>query len=171
MEDLFDMPNLAEALKMYGDYLVEEYRKNLKESGHFASGKLYSSLHTEIVAGGNTYDVNLYLEDYYKYVEHGRMAGNRPPINKILDWIRIKPVLPRPDKNGKLPTEEQLAFLISRSIGRIGSPGKDGLPVEPTHDLQRAMETTHNYYLGLIEQAIDKDLSEHYESLLRLVIV
>ncbi|MBQ0112015.1 MAG: hypothetical protein KBT03_02690 [Bacteroidales bacterium] len=33
-----------------------------------------------------------------------------------MQWIKIKPIVPRPGKNGKVPSLKQLAYLISRKI-------------------------------------------------------
>lgn len=62
------------------------------------------------------------MEDYFKWAENGRGPGKFPPIEKIKEWIRIKPVLPR-QINSKLPTENQLAYLISRKIALEGTKG------------------------------------------------
>jgi hypothetical protein len=44
------------------------------------------------------------LPEYWKYVEDGRKSGKYPPLETIKKWIEVKPVLPRPLANGKLPT-------------------------------------------------------------------
>ena len=60
--------------------------------------------------------------DYWKWAEYGRKPGKFPPIEKIKEWIKVKPILPRPT-DGKLPTENQLAFLIARKIATKGTKG------------------------------------------------
>lgn len=171
MDNLFEFPHLTEALAAYGDYVVEKYRENLVEGGHKASGKLMSSLHTVVNVGDHSMSVDLYLEDYYKYLERERLKGSLPPVNKILEWIRIKPILPKPDSRGKLPTEEQLAWAISKNMEKIGAPSKDGLPVEPDKPLTNALESAEINYLGNIERAIELDLEEHLTSIMEILIV
>lgn len=65
-------------------------------------------------------EIDLHLEDYYQWVEEGRKPGKMPPVKSILDWVKAKPILPRPF-GGKLPSQESLAFLIARSIGKNGT--------------------------------------------------
>ena len=69
---------------------------------------------------GGTYKIYLILQDYWKYVEYGRKPGTFPNVGKIQEWIKIKPVIPRPLTNGIVPTEKQLSFLIGRSIKEKG---------------------------------------------------
>ena len=59
-------------------------------------------------------------------MENGRQPGKFPPLDVIKQWIQIKPVIPN-IRNGKLPTLDQLTFLISRSIARNGIPPKNYL--------------------------------------------
>jgi hypothetical protein len=51
---------------------------------------------------GRYLTISLNLQDYWKYVEDGTRP-HFPPIEDILQWIKVKPVLPRKRK-GKLPT-------------------------------------------------------------------
>lgn len=68
---------------------------------------------------GRYLTISLNLQDYWKYVEDGTKP-HFPPIEDILQWIKVKPVLPRKRK-GKLPTQKQLAYLISRKISKVGT--------------------------------------------------
>lgn len=171
MDELFSFPNTEIALKEYADFIVNTYKDNLEKNGHKASGKLISGIHSVININGQAMSVDLYMEDYWKWVERGRMAGKRPPMESILNWIKLKHIVPRPDENGKLPTEKQLAFLIARSIGENGAPCVDKIPVEATHDLADSKQTTDEFYWARIEEAITKDLYDHYRSIVSMLIV
>lgn len=67
--------------------------------------------------------------DYAYYVEEGRKPGKWPPMDAIIEWMRIKRIQPR-NENGsfkKFATPkakenaiEGIAFNISRAIGRRG---------------------------------------------------
>lgn len=106
------------------------YASNLIQSGHTASGNLALNQKHYFVFDGRYYRIYLQLEDYWKYLEYGTKP-HFPPVEKIAEWIRIKPVLPRPNAKGKLPTQKQLAFLIARSISKKGT--------KPTHTLQQTI--------------------------------
>lgn len=106
------------------------YASKLKETNHIATGNLALNQKHYFVFDGRYYRIYLSLEDYWKYLEYGTKP-HFPPIEKIAEWIRIKPVLPRPNAKGKLPTQKQLAFLIARSISVKGT--------KPTHTLQQTI--------------------------------
>lgn len=167
---LFDFPNLSIALKEYGDFLVTEYKGNLEKNGHRATGQLISSIYSVINIGQNSASVELHLADYYKYLEKERLKGSLPPVNKILEWIQVKPILPRPDENGKLPTEEQLAWAIAKNMEKEGAPTRDGMPVEPTKDLGEAIGTTDEFFWGKIEEALVEDLESMFNSSISILM-
>ena len=117
------------------DSLINEfqyaYASKLQETNHYASGNLAMNQNHHFVFDGRYYRIYLSLEDYWKYLEYGTKP-HFPPVEKIAEWIRIKPVLPRPNAKGKLPTQKQLAFLIARSISIKGT--------KPTHTLQQTID-------------------------------
>lgn len=147
MEDTFE--NLMLALDEYGQAVKDLYQKRLLADDKKATGNLIDSVQCKIAYQGMNYVVFLELADYWKYVEDGRKAGKFPPVNKILDWIKVKPVLPTPMENGKLPTEEQLAFLISRKIANEG--------IEAGHQLAETVQDINRIYLPKLQEAIQKD--------------
>ena len=91
---------------------------------------------------------------YWKYIEYGRRPGKFPPPNKILDWVKIKPVIPRP-VNGIKPTEKQLAFLISRKIARDG--------IEAGNQFKEALDLCWDKNKNIISDAISLDLASNIE--------
>ena len=125
--------------------------------------KLIESVKTNVVVGDQAFEVTMRLNDYWKYVEEG-VRGSRnmssPYRNPgwkaypfILKWIEIKPVLPRPNSNGKQPTPKQLGYLITRSIVENGTQG--------SHDLQKVKDGVIPWYREKIAAALGHDM-EHY---------
>ena len=106
------------------------YASKLIDTNHTATGNLALNQKHYFVFDGRYYRIYLQLEDYWKYLENGTQP-HFPPVDKIAEWIRIKPVLPRPNAKGKLPTQKQLAFMIARSISIKGT--------KPTHTLQQTI--------------------------------
>ena len=106
--DTLKFENLELALNKFMSEFVANYKNLLLQDDKKASGNLIKSIkELEIEFETNKYVGQISLLDYWKYVEYGRRAGGKfPPRDKILNWIRIKPVIPRPI-NGIKPTEKQ----------------------------------------------------------------
>lgn len=138
-------------LDEYAEKAKELYKRKLTEKEINASYKLLNSVETTVKRNDDEFIVSINLEPYWYYVENGRGPGKFPPVSKILDWIRIKPVIPYSDSRGRLPTEEQLAFLISRKIAEQGTEGRNVL-YETVDELNR-------YYLPKLQQALDRDFA------------
>lgn len=98
-----------------------------------ASGNLSNSIETYFDIEGETYSVIIELADYWKYVEDGRRPGKFPPPNQIKDWIRFKRVVPSAKSSRKVPSTDQLAYLIGRKIATQGT--------KATHFLSETLES------------------------------
>lgn len=146
-----DFKNTLSVLNDFGKFLVEEYKDRLILNNVNASDTLYNSVTYMVKNGNNLFEVQLSLEDYWKYVENGRKPGKWPPITAIAKWVEIKPVIPRPMKNGKLPTTQQLAFLISRKIGLEG--------IKPKPLLEQSVEEVWDVMREYLEEALAKDVA------------
>lgn len=152
--------NLMETLEAYALALEEEYRGQVLDSS-YASGRLFDSVRSIISIDGEYIEVSLNLEDYWKYLEDGRSPGRFPPVDKIREWIRVKPIVPFPDSRGRVPSPDQLAFLIGRSIAENGIEGK--------HLLEKSMENTRDW-MALIDEAIEMDVREEIDEILSLIL-
>ena len=146
---LNDFRKVAEVLERYGAEFIELYKLNLVQSGRPASGKLAESLSYHVNLGTNVYAVDISLLEYWKYIENGTRP-HFPPVSAIREWIRVKPVIPRPFENGKLPTESQLAFLIARKISRVGTEG--------INDFERANDEVFARMEMSLAEAVTEDL-------------
>ena len=145
--------NLQIALNSFIEDFINTYKGLLIRDNKKASGNLISSLKpVSIEFTNNKLAASISLAAYWKYVEYGRRPGKFPPMNKILDWIKIKPVIPRPINTLKPPTEKQLAFLISRKIARDG--------IKAGNQFTEALKLTWAKYEKQISDAISKDLNE-----------
>lgn len=141
-------------LDEYAEKAEELYKRKLTDKEINASYKLLNSVETTVKRNDDEFIVSINLEPYWYYVENGRKPGRFPPVDKILEWVRIKPVIPYSDSRGRLPTEEQLAFLISRKISEQGTEGK--------HILYETVSELNNYYLPKLQQALDRDFNRFY---------
>ena len=143
--------NLERVLEEYGRELRNKYQDNLINSDRLASGELLNSVEYIVEKDNMHISVSLQLAEYWKYVEYDTKP-HWPPVDKIKEWIRVKPILPQPDKNGKLPTPDQLAYLIGRKINELGTTG--------SNDLHNAVDEVNNWFLEKIEEAITMDVEE-----------
>ena len=143
---------LISTLQEYASALAQGYKDRLITDDKVASHQLINSISTEIKVGSDSFLVIFNVVDYFKYVENGRKPGKFPPVDKILSWIRVKPVIPRPI-NGKLPTEQQLAFLIGRKIATEG--------IEAGHQLKDTVETINALYIPKLEAALQEDFDAY----------
>lgn len=150
MDKLIDLPHVQAVMEEMAIAIRNEYQDNLIRNDRIASGDLLNNIEYEITRGDFTYTIYVKMKDYWYFVENGRKAGKRPPIQNILDWIKIKPVLPRPNAKGKLPTPQQLAFAIATKIGKEGTEG--------TQDLRKATDTIWDTFEDRLYEAIDEDV-------------
>lgn len=156
-EELFNPANLLAVLEDLAKDVKENYKAQLELHDRKASGDLLDSVSTSVEVNGTVYSVWLTLADYWKYVENGTRP-HWPPKEAIDRWIRIKPVLPRPDSNGRIPTPEQLSFLIRRKIAREGTEG--------SHDLQKTEDAVLPAYEERLLEALQRDAINYIEKVL-----
>lgn len=149
---------LLHILQQYGNLIIDSYRRKLNEGGSNATGLLGNSLTTQVNAEDGIYEVTLQIQDYWKYLEYGRLPGTFPNIDAIRKWIQVKPVLPTPSSNGKIPTLEQLTFLISRKIAEKG--------IEPRYYLNNTLDEID---LTPLEEGITRSLAKQLDNELRQI--
>lgn len=146
--ELINFDNLMAVLEEYAQEVRNLYQDNLIRNDRIATGDLLNSIDYQVQFNGVAYEVQLKLEDYWKYVEEDTKP-HWPPVNKILEWISAKPIIPKADDRGRIPTPKQLAYLIGRKISRVGTEG--------THDLKDAIEVINARYRDKIVYAIGQD--------------
>ena len=118
------------------------------------------------------YVVELTLPAYWYNVEFGRPpcppSKHWVPVDALKEWIRVKPIIPRPDDRGRIPTVDQLAFLINRAINdpdrRGGNPRRPGIP--PTPLMQETVDQVNARFDPLIRAAIFKDMEVYLSEVL-----
>lgn len=147
--------------KVLEEYIVEvmkRYQDELIRDNKIATGNLLNNINYVIEKNDTQIWVGLKLEDYWKYVEYGREPGKFPPVDKIREWISAKPILPNADSRGKLPTPEQLAYLVGRKIALEG--------IEAGTQLTRTLEEFNQLYEERIIQAVSDDLDKELDIIL-----
>lgn len=148
--------NLERVLNEFADTFIELARGNLESNNSNASHALSDSIEKIIDIGEDSFSVKISLEDYWVYLENGRGPGKFPPPPAIRNWIEIKPVEPYPDARGRIPTVEQLTFLISRKIAQDGTT--------PHPFFEPAKEEAISRFSDRIDEAIIQDVEAWIES-------
>lgn len=156
--ELINFESLQKTLQDFAVDIRDRYKDVLKNNGHFTqySHQLYDSITTRLEVNGTSYQVKMDLLDYWKYVENDTKP-HFPPPSAILQWIQVKPIIPRPNEKGITPTNNQLAYLIGRKIATEGTTG--------THDLEKSKEDVLAWYKDKIEEALGHDMENYIRKL------
>lgn len=163
-EETLKLTRTIEVLNEYAQAWANAYKAELIAEGKRATGDLIRSVSGEVVIENDVYSAVLNVADYYKYVEWGRKKGGKmPPISAILKWVQVKPVIARPNTlTGLVPTQEQLAYAIAKSIQQNG--------IEPTYALRGTNNATFNAFEQRLKDALTEDLEGTAYTLVRAVI-
>lgn len=147
--------HLRKVLEQYGEYFIQQARDDLQANRTNASNLLSDTMRPIVQIFDDYMEVDIELHDYWYYVEHGRRPGKFPPVNKIKEWIQVKPVTPYANSKGRMPTVDQLAFLIGRKIATEGT--------DPQPFFEKNIKPTYEHFQEAIALAIDEDVAEYIE--------
>ena len=143
-----------EVLKEYAIELRNTLQDSYINDDRIATGDLLNSVEYIIEKDDRQIEVSLQFEEWWKYVEEDTKP-HFPPPDAMLNYIKAKPILPKPDRNGKLPTPNQLAYLIGRKISEVGTTG--------THNVRDTVRLINERYEEKIGQAISEDINNELD--------
>lgn len=149
--------NLYRVLNEFADAFIENARRNLDSNNSNASRNLYESFEKIVEIGEDYFSVKIAMADYGKYLENGRGPGKMPPVDKIAEWVEVKPLSIAPDINGRTPSVKQVAFAISKKIAEEGT--------QPQPFFEPAKEQTIRDFEDAINQAIEDDIYDYINEL------
>lgn len=167
--ELIALENLKAVLDEYAAKAAELYRAEMEKGNHNASKDLVNSVTAQVNVDGNLYEVSVSLLEYWKYLEGGSKGelsspsgavypAHFPPVSALERWIRVKPVLPRADANGRIPTTRQLAYLIGRKIKQHG--------IKPAPMLQNTIDELNREYRDRFVVALSSDVGVYINKVL-----
>ena len=165
MEQLIDFTELQQVMQDLANDIRDNYKEHLEFNDRYTergvpsgySQRLIDSVKTQVVVGDRAWEITMTLNDYWKYVEDDTKP-HFPPVNKILEWVNIKPVLRRPDANGRIPSPQSLAFLIGRAISEHGTKG--------THDLEKVKDGVIPFYKEKLATALGHDVGVYIRKIM-----
>lgn len=79
-----------DALSKIAPAKVNELKQEIKKTQKKATGKLISSVRSEITSTGTRVDLDIYAEDYAEFIHEGRAKGKFPPVQPIKNWMKVK---------------------------------------------------------------------------------
>ena len=146
IEDIIKL-SLEEKRYVYG------FSKYTGISNKVASGKLRNSVKAEVISQPNhAAIIQIYMEEYYQWVQSGRIPGKKSvPIGALLKWIKSRKLKGR-TKDGKYMTNLSFAYAISKNISKFG--------IRPANFLDISIEkiTENEQILNLLGDAGFEDL-------------
>ena len=157
MEDPIKIIGILEVCNQIADI----YRKKMDAAGYNKQGELYNFKWTTEWKD-NLFEVNFDMPPYFPFAENGRRPGKFPPPDAILKWVQFKRLVPRPGRDGKVPSTNQLVYLISRKIATKGTEGKHLF--EKTLD-DPNLDNLADKLVELITAEFEKEIEKYIESL------
>lgn len=166
MTDLTDIKDIKDICQQ----IVDVYKAKMEQADYNKQGKLYNFTWVAEMQG-SYFQIYFNLPDYWEYAEFGTRgtetglpSRKMPPIGPILKWIQYKRLIPRPGRNGKIPTTQQLAFAVSKHIQKYGTEGKYLLQetIDDTYDtlVDQLVDAITNELTKEIEKELEKDIEE-----------
>jgi hypothetical protein len=108
-----------EILEQFGQSLLPEIKAVSKRFAPSVESEVKGSdLHLTLEITASEHIITLI--DGRKPTRPNAPAGNPNLQQILLAWIKEKGIAPRADKNGRVPTLEQLSFAISKSMHMYG---------------------------------------------------
>ena len=141
--------------------IADIYRKKMDAADYNKQGELYNFKWTTEWKD-NLFEVHFDLPSYFQFAENGRRPGKFPPPDAILKWVQFKRIVPRPGRDGKVPSTNQLVYLISRKIATKGTEGKHLF--EKTLD-DPNLDNLANKLVELITKEFEKEIEKYIETL------
>ena len=157
MEDPIKIIGITEVCNQIAD----SYRKKMDAADYNKQGELYNFKWTTEWKG-NLFEVHFDLPPYFYFAENGRRPGKFPPPDAILKWVQFKRLVPRPGRDGKVPSTNQLVYLISRKIATKGTEGKHLF--EKTLD-DPNLDNFADKLVELITAEFEKEIEKYMETL------
>lgn len=120
---------IKEILDRYGEKVVSALNDNLEFKKNIASGDLAKSIRFKVFSVSDVHTFELFIDDYYKWVDKGRKSGKRPPIAPILKWLSYKQlsgvVNSKKAKAGVVKGNalKSMAYAVATNIGKHGTKG------------------------------------------------
>lgn len=154
-----EFTNIERVLQKYSDAIIA----SLESKGIKRTSNLSQSLEVSKDVQPLKTIFEVLANEYWYYIDQGRgKTENGEPPGEVKEaikrWIRREGIKAE-ERNGRTPTEDQLAFLITRKIHREGFPGRDfvsGPTAEIESELDKAFEEDTNIFFSKFAEEVLK---------------
>jgi hypothetical protein len=129
LDGTFIPKSLEETLAVQRDIWIKTLVKSLEDVDRVSSGALAQSIDVKIEDKETKFVFTLFMEDYWKAVDEGRMRGGKqPPMEAMLEFIKLRGIVPKIPKTvkprkkalDKTKMRKSLAFAMAKSIKTKG---------------------------------------------------
>lgn len=167
-DELISFENTIAVLRQLAEDVKAGYIEQLTRNDHvtrYGKDRLIDTITAQVTVGEKAFTASLKMNHYWKYLEEGIQPAGKfgnpgwKSFPFILQWVEIKPVIPRPDSNGRIPKPKQLAYLITRKRNEVGDPG--------THGFETTREAVLPMYYERIRDAFVKDIGNYLHTVFR----
>lgn len=149
---MIDFKELIRVSNEIGDDLVGKVKDSLLNKKKEATGRLINSISSSVLKENDRILINVYAEEYFNYVERGRLPGKFIPINKLQEWMKLK----------NIPL--QYTYPINFNIYKYG--------IKPTPVLKDILSDIENDVINKIQKSmkveIDMFITNRFRELKKL---
>jgi hypothetical protein len=109
------------------------------------NSNLYKSISYQLTQDG----FELLMNDYWEYVNYGRLKGKYVPISPLVNWASTK----------GFPNPRSVAFAVSNNIQKFG--------ISPTFFYDNAIQALEEKFATSLDAEIGKSIGEFFDRLLQ----
>lgn len=167
---------LKKILSQNGQGIVSEIQNELKDQGHYNSGKLYKSTKSSISQTSEGFNLDVEMLDYQTYVEHGVKAGRIPfggkrssaktskYIQGLISFFRTKGLSNKEARGAAFATahKHKMEGMPTKSSYRFSSNGRRLSFINESTKASKQIENTGDQILNLLESEGNQIL-DHFE--------
>ncbi len=117
-----EYPRLFAEMERIAEEFVGEYRATLMQRAITPAPAIVETMTAAASANEQGISLEVTLNAYWRWIEHGRGPGKQPPLDNIIEWVNKTQL--QNEAAGEGMTARQMAFLIARKIGREGTEPK-----------------------------------------------
>lgn len=107
-------PEIKALMDRTGELITDKMIDTLISNGSLATGQLARGIAYQTVEKEGEITTQITIPQYGIYVDKGRRPGKMPPVQPIIDWVRVKRIQTRQI------TTEQMGWAIAKSIAKKG---------------------------------------------------